>query len=88
VEWTIARLPEGDTSWDKHSNLCSETSRSGNCQFASDARNPLAHSLQTEVPFFAVIYGCRFDANVIVFDAHGKIVPIFQADFQPTPPRV
>jgi hypothetical protein len=88
VKRTIARLPEHDTAGDNHGNFCSGTSGAGNRQFASDSRNPLAHSLQTKVPFFAVIYDCRVDADAIVFDVYGKIMPIFQLNFQSTPPRV
>src|ERR1700722_2467692 len=44
--------------------------------------------MQAEVSFFAVIQGCRLDANTIVLDEYSKIVPIFQPYFQPTPPRV
>lgn len=68
VKWTGAWLSEDDTSGDNYSNLCSGTSGTGDGQFASDSRNPLVHSLQTEVSFCAVISNRRVDANTIVFD--------------------
>ena len=85
VKWTSARLSEDDTSGDNHSNLSSGTSGTGNRQFASDSRNPLVHSLETEVSFFAVISNRRGDADTIVFDVQSKIVPIFQLNSQSTP---
>ena len=64
-----ARLSEDDAPGDNYSNLCSGTSGTGNRQFASDSHNPFAHSLQTEVSFFAAISNRRVDANPIAFDA-------------------